>query len=380
MPIQVNGDFRESQLVDEAVSWLAQRLPAGWSVSRSERMVEGDAGSGPRVMDAAIDLKASNATWTTLAVEARRVFSPRDAQLVLSGVARSLRALAGHIPVLVVAPWLSERTQQLLEAEKINFLDLTGNALIRLENPALYLRSAGAERNPAPAARGPARVRGSKASRVVRLLADVRPPYGVLEISAATGLTRGYVSRLIDALDREALIEREPRGPVRSVEVAALLRGWGQSYDVFKSNTTAMFLAPEGGAALLEQLARLDDAGRVAVTGSFAAVRHAPVAAPALLAAYCEDVERVAARLGLLPADVGANVVLLRPFDEVVWTRTELADGVTYAAVSQVAVDCLTGNGRMPAEAEALLGWMTANEQRWRARRLEEFVPLAESP
>jgi hypothetical protein len=379
MSALANIDSQESHLVDEAVSWLAQRLPAGWSASRSERMVEGGAGSGSRVLDAAIDLKASNGTWTTLAVEARRAFSPRDAQLLLSGVARSLRALAGHIPVLVVAPWLSERTQQLLAAEEINYLDLTGNASIRLDNPALYVRSAGAQRNPEPAARAPARVRGAKAGRVVRLLADVRPPYGVLEIGAATGLTQGYVSRLVDALDREALVERERRGPVLAVDGASLLRRWAQSYDVFKSNTTATFLAPEGAAAALDRIARLRGAGRVAVTGSFAAVRHAPVAAPALLAAYCEDPQRVAAELGLLPADVGANVVLLRPFDEVVWSRAERAGDVTYAAVSQVAVDCLTGNGRMPAEGEALLDWMTANEERWRARALGELAPPAAS-
>jgi len=375
MPILANTVSQESQLVDQAVSWLAERLPKGWSATRSERMVEGNVGSELRVLDAAIDVKASNATWATLAVEARRSFSPRDAQLLFSGVAGPLRALAGHIPVLVVAPWLSERTQQLLAAEGINFLDLTGNALIRLENPALYLRSAGATRNPVPAPRGPARVRGSKAARVVRLLADARPPYGVQEISAATGLTRGYVSRLIDALDQEALIEREPRGPVRSVEVAALLRRWGQSYDVFTSNRAAMFLAPQGGGFALDRLARLrEEVGRVAVTGSFAAIRHAPVAAPALLALYCEDVERIAAELELLPADVGANVVLLRPFDAVAWTRTERADGIAYAAVSQVAVDCLTGNGRMPAEGDALLDWMTANEERWRARTLDDFA------
>jgi hypothetical protein len=324
-------------------------------------------------------VRASNGTSTTVAVEARRSFSPRDAELLFSGVARSLRALASHIPVLVVAPWLSPRTQELLAAENINYLDLAGNARLQLDNPALYLKFVGAQRNPAPAARGQARLRGPKAGRLVRLLADVRPPYGVRDIAAAANLSPGYVSRLLEALDREALIDRDPRGPVQSVDLAALLRRWAESYDVFKANNATAFLAPAGPAAVLERLTNAQGVRRVAITGSFAAVRLAPVAAPAFLTLYCDDATALADELRLLPADTGANVALLRPYDPVVWTRTERDDGLLYAAVSQVAVDCLTGNGRMPAEGEALLGWMSENEARWRAAALDEFAPIAET-
>lgn len=100
------------------------------------------------------------------------------------------------------------------------------------------------------------------------------------------------------------------------------------------------------------------------MTGSFAAVRLAAVAAPSLLAVYCDDVAATARELGLLPADEGANVALLRPFDDVVWARGSTADGVGYAAPSQIVVGCLSGNGRMPAEGNAVLGWMLDREDR----------------
>lgn len=60
------------------------------------------------------------------------------------------------------------------------------------------------------------------------------------------------------------------------------------------------------------------------------------------------------------------------PFDEVVWERTTGEDGVTCMAPSKAAVDCLTGNGRMPAEGEALLAWMLENETQSRASSLTE--------
>jgi hypothetical protein len=269
-----------------------------------------------------------------------------------------------------VAPWLSTRTRELLAAEEINYLDATGNALLRLDNPPVFINSHGADRNPNPEPRGPASIRGPRAGRLVRLLADVRPPYAVSEIAAAADLNPGYVSRLLDALDRDALVSRGRRGIVEDVDVPALLRAWAADYDVFKRDRATSFIATNGAARALTDL--VDGPTKAAVTGSFAAVRLAAVAAPTLLAVYCEDVRATADRLGLLPADQGANVVLLRPFDEVVWDRMRADAGVWYVAPSQVAVDCLAGNGRMPAEGEAVLRWMSDNEHEWRLASLAE--------
>ncbi len=370
-----NTANEQTDLLDAAVTWLNERLPASWSVGRTQRTFAGQTGPEAQTLDAAIDLRANSGTTATLAVEARSSFEPRDVERLLSGLARSLRSLAGYIPILVVAPWLSARTQRMLEAEEINFVDLTGNALIALENPTLYLRSAGAQRSPTPVARGQVRVRGPKAARLVRLLADVRPPYGIRELAAATGLAPGYVSQLVDALDREALLDRERRGGVRGVEIGALLRRWSESYDVFRTNATSSFLAPRGPAQALKALENVAMREDVLVTGSFAAVRRAAVAAPALLCAYCRDPSQIAQALELLPADAGtgANVALLGPFDEVVWQRGNQNAPISYAADSQVAVDCLTGNGRMPAEGEALLEWMVHNEDEWRVSGLSQL-------
>jgi hypothetical protein len=196
---------------------------------------------------------------------------------------------------------------------------------------------------------------------------DVRPPFGVREIASVTEVAVSYVSHLLDFLDQEALIERSKRGRVESVDIPRLVRRWGNEYDVYRTNQTSSYLARQGAQQVLEQIrgdAALGDA--VVVTGSFAAVRLAPVAAPALLTLYINDADAVAVPLDLLPADEGSNVALLSPYDRVVWDRTSTEDGISYAAPSQVAVDCLTGNGRMPAEGEALLTWMTGNESTWR--------------
>jgi hypothetical protein len=364
-----NTGLRENDLIHDAITWLRERVPASWTVELSRRGAVADTDRG----DVAIEINANNA-HATLAVEARRSLGPRDVERLFGSVGRTLRSLSPHIPILVVAPWLSQRTRDLLAAEGVNYLDLTGNALVRLDSPAVFIQTQGASRDPSPAPRSQARVRGPKAARLLRTLVDVRPAYGVRELADATGLAPGYVSRLLDALDRDALVDRSKRGRVEAVDVAALLRRWSESYDVFASNDAATFLAPRGPSEALRMLAESSPGREAAVTGSFAAVRLAPVAAPALLTVYSDEIGALAHALDLIPADEGANVALLRPFDPVVWRRTGEQDGIRYVAASQAAVDCLTGNGRMPSEGEALLDWMVANDESWRLNSLDDAL------
>jgi DNA-binding transcriptional ArsR family regulator len=325
-------------------------------------------------VDARINLRGPGGMTSTIVVEEKQSLSPRSVLDQLSPRVDTARNMGAHLPLLVIAPWLSERTQALLAEANINYLDLTGNALLRLDNPPFFLQTTGARRNPSPAERAGARLGGAKASRAIRLLLDVRPPYGVVEIAEATGLNRGYVSRLLEALYREGLIERKPRGPVEAVDVPALLRRWADGYDTFRTNNAEGFIATAGLDRLLARLAEDPGLGtRAVITGPFAASRLAPIASPALLLLYYDQPQLLAGDLDLLPAEEGANVMILKPFDQVVYDRTRIEGGLRYAAPSQVAVDCLGGNGRMPAEGEALLEWMAVDEPSWRLSSLGDL-------
>lgn len=370
--MQANSVISETDPIGRAVAWLGERLPERWEVER----VGPDGNTPPDGQlgdDAVLYIRSPNRTIGTLAVQARSSLEPREAAHLLPSLAQTLRRLAGSTPVLVVAPWLSERTRQLLKEQEINYIDLTGNALLSLSSPGLFISADGGTRNPAPRPRGRSLVRGPRAARLIRLLTDVRPPYGVSELARAADLTPGYVSRLLDALDSEALIARSRRGMVEQVDFVALLRRWSESYDVLQTNRAFAFLAPNGAADTVQRLAAGANNNRYLITGSFAAVRMAPVAAPALLLTYSDDPTTLARELGLLPADEGANVVLLAPFDPVVWERSTSEGGLCYACPSQVAADCLSGTGRMPVEAEALLDWLLANERTWRWESLDQL-------
>jgi len=94
----------------------------------------------------------------------------------------------------------------------------------------------------------------------------------------------------------------------------------------------------------------------------------APVASPRLAVIYVDGiVSRVALDLQVTETELGGNVMLLEPYDAVVFDRTWSSDGVTYAALTQVVADLLTSPGRGPVEGEELIRRMQANEDAWRA-------------
>lgn len=350
---------------------LRKLLPSAWEIAEPSEQPQLEPGTRT---DAVVTIKEPQGSYATLVVEAHKALAPRDVDSIVGGRLALVRRLSPYATVLVVAPWLSPRTRELLAARELAYLDLTGNALLSLERPALYVRTDGATRDPDPVRRGQILLRGAGAGRVVRLLVDVRPPYTATAIAGAAGVGIPYVSRLLATLDREALVQRGARGLVVDVDWVNLLRRRAETYDVFRTNQATGFVARAGARDVVEQFRRSTELYR-ALTGSFVASQIAPVAAPAQLIAYVRDPTRTAEALGLLPADAGADVILLTPYDYVVLDRLQVVDGLTAVRVSQLTLDCLTGNGRMPAEGEALLEWMSSSESTWRISSIESGPP-----
>jgi hypothetical protein len=361
-PFMGNRPIKETDVADLAeifVDELRRRLPAGWSVRRVR--------SQPRGFwqpDFVYDVGPTDGPAGRLAVEVKKRLFPRD---VVSQLMAS-RSLDPPSPILIVTDYISPRTRQALEDADLNFADTTGTLRLRLNEPPIVIDVQGTGQPPrqAPERRELQSLRTAAAGRGVRALCDLPPPYGVREFARRAGLAPATVSRLFDFLDREALIEREtPRSPVKAVDWAGLLRRWARDYRFDSSNRVGRFIEPRTLPTLFEKLRRYER--KYAVTGSFAASRWAPIAPPRLAAVFVEDPDRAAKELKLTPTEEGINVLLAEPFDEVVFERTQRIDGISYAAPSQVAADLLTGPGRAPQEAEALLMWMRKNERAWRS-------------
>lgn len=337
--------------LDTTVEQLRALVPAEWRVRVARRNADGGE----------IELVADDGADTSIAVVTRRRLEPRSVD----------RLPLGEQPTLVFAEWLSPRTRELLRERNVGFMDSTGNVELRLPRPALMIRTDGSDRDPDPKpATGPT-LRGSRAWALMRTLVEVLPPYTASDLADRLDIDNGYVTKVLQSLVDERLIEREPRRPVTEVAWEALLRQITSSYSLFDSNETSTWVASSGPAQLLEDLAG-KNARRWAVSGSFAASGLVSVAAAQTAVIYTDDPERLAKVARLLPTDTGANVVLAQPFDPIVFERIRTDGSFPRVSVAQTAIDLLTRSARMPEEGEALLRWMQQNAPRWRSFTLKD--------
>jgi Transcriptional regulator, AbiEi antitoxin, Type IV TA system len=236
--------------------------------------------------------------------------------------------------------------------------------LFSLDEPFIYIRSQGANSDPWRENRPVHSLKGPAAGRVVRALCDFRPPYGIRDLSARATIPVASVSRIVQLLEREALVVRGKAGEVVDVHWKELIQRWAEDYTFSGSNRVSSYFDPRGPHNLIDRLEQA--AIQYAITGSFAAAQVAPHAPPRLATIYTEKVNDLAREMRLQPVESGMNIVLAQPFDPVVFDRTWTKDGRTYAALSQVAPDLMTGPGRAPSEAEELLRWMGEHEDVWR--------------
>ncbi|MGH3599274.1 MAG: hypothetical protein ACRDQH_03175, partial [Pseudonocardiaceae bacterium] len=317
-------------MLRRALALLEERLPPGWKIAATEDLIV----NGLRI-DALARLSGSDGAQALLVMEAKRSLTVRD----LPAVADQLRAHVARlaepeiptVPV-VVGRYLAPSVQTWLEDQGVSYMDATGNLRILVQQPALYLRNTGADRDPW---RGPGRPRGTlqgpPAARVVRALVDFVPPITVPELVRRSGTSTGATYRVVEFLEQEGLIERVPRGPITAVKWRHLLERWSEDYSFQRSNAVGSYLQPRGIPALLDSL-RASEGLRYALTGSLAAQRLAPWAPPRLAMLYVDDPAIVAERLGLRVVDVGANVLVAVGDYDVVFDRTVAADGVNFVS------------------------------------------------
>ena len=371
--IMRNRYISETKLVDTVVREIRDRLPSRWSLlNRGEEVRVGQGIGRTRVIDAILELRDPQGLSTSIVVEAKNTpvepnrvsFAAETLRELTRLLSEEDRKLATPVPMLL-SPFFSPLARERLVAAGISYADSTGNLRLSADKPAIFIETQGQDRNPFRESRPLQSLKGSRAARAVRSFLDYRPPFGTREFAGETQNSLATVSRVSDLLVREAIIVRDgPRGRISSVDWETLVRRWAMDYDFMKANSLTTYLEPRGSRVLFDRLREADF--RYAVTGSFAAARLAPVAEPRLVTLYAADPESAADRLRLRPAETGGNVVIARPFDPVVFERTESADGITYARVTQVMLDLMTGPGRGPAEAESLLEWMRENEETWK--------------
>jgi len=281
------------------------------------------------------------------------------------------RATASETPVLVTE-YASPALRAQCERNDLSYIDTTGWIWLRLDRPALFIRTAGAMRDPRPPRDGAiARLDGRGAGRIIRGLLDAQTPVGVRDLAARSVVSPGSVSKVLATLERDDIVERAD-GKVAAIRRRALLERWTTDYSFLKSNRPAgRYLAPRGLDAVRDALRGMHG---VIATGSLAARGALPAGVAAVtplsqIALFAQDPAETASRLGLVPTGPASTIVFIAaPYDTGLLSRSvgSDTDDVRTVPLSQALADLLTLPGRAPDEAVQVMDLLSQSDASWR--------------
>ena len=303
--------------------------------------------SGERV-DAIVDVDGQ--TWI---VEAKTSSRPGVVAAAKEQLDRYAELIDADMRILVV-PYMTPAGSKAAEDVNLNWIDLSGNASIR-EGENFYIHVEG-KPNRYPQRGRPSSPFAPKSARVTReLLIEPERWWRQKDIVAVAGLDDGHVSRTIGRLREEELLEESELG-LRPRNPLLLLDTWAAEYRFDRHEFVYGHISGSGIELARELAERLEGAGvGYAFTGLPAAWLLSHFAGFRLNSVYVKgDPLEIADEIGLRLEERGANVQLLAPDDEGVFSGERRFDGVACVSSPQVYVDLLHLPERAAEAAEEL--------------------------
>lgn len=300
-----------------------------------------------RPSDAAPDLSidvVAGGERRELIVEAKSSGEPRF-------IRGAIQQLQSHLPIstpaygIVAAPYLGDRAQEICREARVGFLDLAGNC--RLAFGSIFIERQGFP-NPTVERRPLRTLFAPKATRILRvMLVEPKRGFQLQTLAKLAGVSLGLAfkvkQRLLD-LDYAS----EERDGLRLTRPEDLLREWARNYNFGKHEAVECYAMGEV-AETEHQLAAWCAEKRVpyAFTQFSGAVRVAPFARYLRSTAYVlTDPRTLAERLQWKIVPSGANVLLLRPFDDGVLYGSREVTGDRVVSNVQLYLDLANQGGR----------------------------------
>jgi hypothetical protein len=289
----------------------------------------------------------------TLQVAVKSKGEPRLARDAVNLLARYRDLVPGSYGVFA-APYVSSASARLCSDDGIGYLDLAGNC--RLAFGTVLITREG-KANPFGERRTLRSLFSPRAERVLRVLLDFPGRrWKTQTLAGEAGVSLGQVSNVRRLLADREWVRTEPAGLVLD-DPSGLLTEWARNYRT-ERNVVRAFYAMKSVPEMEQQLGALcqEQGLQYALTGFSAAARWAPVVTYSRVSAYVSgDIEGVVRGLGLKEVPTGANLSLLRPYDEGVFHGQRSVDGVRLVSPVQAYLDLSCVKGRGEEAASALL-------------------------
>ena len=285
----------------------------------------------------------------------RRPLEPREAELLTLHLAK-IRAEKCADYAIVVAPYISPSSAQLLAKQAVGFWDLSGNC--RIAKGPLYIERSGFA-NPFVRKSTQRSLYTPAAERILRALLDSKHQgriWSVRELAAAAypGVSVGQAQKILKLLENWKHIQRE--SGARLLNAEALLKEWAVHYRFNRNRATGYYsmLNPKQLTERFSELVR-NSPGCPGMLASFsAAAIWAPYVRQYRMFIYWkDDLMPLLKALELKNVSTGENVIIYEPYDPGVFYpgSSEKLPPVTCPVQTYLDLCAAAGRGEEAAEA-----------------------------
>lgn len=298
----------------------------------------------------------SGETWT-LVCEIKRQAEPRQMRLAAYEMRDRIQGKpAGRDYAVLLAPFVSEASAKICQEAEIGYADLAGNARLAFGNTFIFIHGYA---NPFRVKREK-NLYASRSGRVLQILfQNPQRLWKVTDLAEQAGVSLGQVSNVRRALlDREWAGLREGRLYLKQPE--ALLRDWRANYKPVAVAIRRAYSLMHGEVLNEALRAAFAKAGRehLLLASHSAAKWLAPFARVPTQYLYADPIgERALDEcLGLQPAAMGDNIVIMRPKDDGAFLNpAEAGAGLWCTSPVQTFLDLSVAGERGEEAADFLL-------------------------
>jgi transcriptional regulator with AbiEi antitoxin domain of type IV toxin-antitoxin system len=274
---------------------------------------------------------------------------PRFARILIRKV--SLLPEDSKIYWVFVAPFISEKTGEMLRGAGIGFIDLVGNCFISFGG--LHIKKEG-KKNPYLGRSHFNSLFQKKASRVLRVLLSYTERYWkIMPLAKEAQVSVGHVYNVKEELLNREWAAVDARG-IKLNKPENLLQEWCNNYQ-FESTKLLSFYSLLKTAQLEKQIEEVcrDLKVRYAFSGFTGAARLAPFVRYHRIHCYVENsIAELAKSLDLKSITSGENIILMKPSDDGVFYNTQCIEGAHIVSPIQLYLDlkALSDRGKEAAD------------------------------
>ncbi len=309
-----------------------------------------------QLYDLSVKVQTDDNSKYTLVFEIKTAGQPKYARIAISQLKEMISKNINYYGVFA-SMFISNETRKICQENNTGFIDIAGNCFFNFDNVFLSVEG---KSNPFPDKRPLKTLFYPKSSRALRvLLSNPKNTWFVKNLSNEAGISLGQAFLVKKKLLEEELIEElevEGLKKFKLVSPEKLLNEWAKNYN-YNKNTINNYYSLDDVKTIESNIVNYCNTKKIRY--SFTLTSGASLVAPFLrynrvFVYMVDDIKKIAKELNLKEVSSGSNVSILKPYDEGVFYKSQVINGIHVINNIQLYMDLINYKERGEEAAKFL--------------------------